>query len=295
MTGESATPVPAKLVVLVPPGASCVTVSVPLRLPDAAGANDTLILQLDPAARLPPAAQEPTPTGNSPLPVEMPVMFSAAVPLLDSVAVCAVLVEPTLTLPKLRDGVNEAAGAGAAVAVPLRATVLGLPVALCAIESEPLRAPVAPAAGWKVSDTVQLAPGATLPPAAQVPPAIAKSAVLLSVNAESTRGAVPVLETVEFCAALVLPMAVLASVNEVGDTDAAGAVAAAAPVPLSAMTTGVNVLLWVMFSAPLLVPAAVGVNETITVQLMPAATDVPHVPPARAKSPVTETLRPLIA
>lgn len=113
--------------------------------------------------------------------------------------------------------------------------------------------------------------------------------------ADNVSGAVPVLLTVTLCAALVLPMAVVASVSEVGEMLAAGAVTDT-PVPDSAMAIGVNVLLCEMLSVPVRLPAAVGVNDTITVHpvVEPVATVVPQVPPERAKSPLVPTVRPLI-
>ena len=67
---------------------------------------------------------------NSVLPVDSVPMVSGAVPPLDSVAVCTALAVPTLTLPNASDAVRLASGAAAAVAVPLRLTLPGLPLAL---------------------------------------------------------------------------------------------------------------------------------------------------------------------
>lgn len=54
--------------------------------------------------------------------------------------------------------------------MPLSVTLPGLPAALWAMFNVPLRAPAAPAAGRKATETVQLAPAATVPPAVQSPP-----------------------------------------------------------------------------------------------------------------------------
>lgn len=118
---------------------------------------------------------------------------------------------------------------------------------------------------------------------------------------DKVSGAVPVLLTVTLCAALVLPMAVDANVSEVGEMLATGAVTDT-PEPDSAMVMGVSVLLCEMLSVPVRVPAAVGVNDTITVQLSPVftvVTVVPHVPPLgaakREKSPLVLTAKLLSA
>ena len=171
ITGFSATPVPARLVLLWPPLALCVITRLALRAPAAAGVSARVTVQLPAPATEPPAAQVPPVMLNSVLAVVIVPTISAALPVFDRVTVCAVLAVPTLTLPNASDGVSDAIGAAAAVAVPLRLTVPGLPAALCVMVNDPLRAPITPAAGRNATDTVQLAPAATLPPAAHVPPA----------------------------------------------------------------------------------------------------------------------------
>jgi hypothetical protein len=111
------------------------------------------------------------------------------------------------------------------------------------------------------------------------------------VMADKLSGAVPVLLTVTLCAALVLPIAVEASVSDVVERLATGALTDK-PVPLSAIATGVIVPEWPMLSVPVRAPAAIGVNVTLTVQLSPVftvVTVVPQVPPERAKSPLVLT------
>ncbi len=152
------------------------------------------------------------------------------------------------------------------------------------------------AAGLKFTNTVQELLAATLPPAAQLPPpTIANSAGFVppSVNAEMFSGAVPVLLRVSVWVPLVLPTVVAAKFNTVLETAAMG-LAPPVPVPLKAMAIGVKVLLWLMLSVPLRVPAVVGVNATKIVQLEPTLTAVPQVPPVRAKSPSACTARPLM-
>jgi len=63
-------------------------------------------------------------------------------------------------------GVSEVAGAGAAVPVPVSATVCGEPVALSATET--VAAKLAAEAGVKVTEIEQLAPAASVEPHALV-------------------------------------------------------------------------------------------------------------------------------
>jgi hypothetical protein len=63
------------------------------------------------------------------------------------------------------------------------------------------------------------------------------------------------------------------------------------PVPVSEIVCGLLVALSVSASVPVRVPAALGVNFTLIVQLAPAATELPQVPsPAKAKSPLNAAL-----
>jgi hypothetical protein len=65
-----------------------------------------------------------------------------------------------------------------------------------------------------------------------------------------------------------------------------------APVPDRGTICGLVIALCVRISCPVLVPATVGVNVTVIVQVAPAASVVPH-PLARAKSPLIELLMPV--
>ena len=84
-------------------------------------------------------------------------MLKAALPVLLRVTVCAVLVTSTAWLPKARL-VGERL-ATAAVPVPERLTICGLPLALSVMLTEAVRLPLA--AGLNVTLIVQLAPAAT--------------------------------------------------------------------------------------------------------------------------------------
>jgi hypothetical protein len=296
ITADKATPMPDKPALLLKPAALCAMVKLALRAPAVVGVKLTLTVQLPPAATVPPATQVPPLTVKSALAVDNAPTLSAALPVLLSVTVCAVLVLPTFKLPKPKAAEMLATGAAAAVAVPIKPTLPGLPAALWATVNVPLRAPAEPV-GTMATLTTQLLPAATVPPALHVPPTTANSA--LAAMDEISKPALPLLLTVTFCAALVLPMAVEASVKDEGDTEAIGAgvgagVGGGAPppvaVPLKAMATGVKVPACAIDKLPVRAPAAVGVKATITVHDKPVATAVPHVPPWRAKSPLVDTL-----
>ena len=91
--------------------------------------------QLAPAASVVLQAFEPVTMAKSvglvPARV-MPLMASAALPVLLSVAVRAAEVVATVVLGKAAGAVSEAMGAGTAVPVPVSAAVCGEPVALSA-------------------------------------------------------------------------------------------------------------------------------------------------------------------
>lgn len=205
--GGAAVPVPDKFTACGLFGALLATERLAARAPAAVGVKVAVSVQLAPAATE-PAAQVPV-RAKSPALVPasvMPLMESAAFPVLVSVTLCAALDIPTCTLPSaivLPD--KPTAGEGAAAPVPLKLTALGEPVALCAIDSEPLRAPVAP--GLKVTFTVQVALAATelqLFVCAKSAPFVPPTVTPLTVSA-----AVPELVTVTIIAVLVLPTVTL--------------------------------------------------------------------------------------
>jgi hypothetical protein len=86
-------------------------------------------------------------------------MLSRALPVLESVTVCAAVAEPSFSWPNERL-VGERVTTGIAVTDPVKVTLCGLPLALSVIVSEALREPVA--AGVKVTLIAQLAPATTL-------------------------------------------------------------------------------------------------------------------------------------
>src|SRR6266851_1832291 len=154
--------------------------------------------------------------------------------------------------------------------VPTSGTVCGLPAALSVMLIEAVRVPVA--VGAKVTLIVQVAPAATEAPQVFV---CAKSPLFVPVMAmlEIINAAVPVLDRLTICTALVLPTRwppklILAPPNTtIGAT----------PVPVSETTCGLPAALSVMVTAPLRVPLSVGVNVTLTVQLAPMPTVVPQL------------------
>jgi hypothetical protein len=132
-------------------------VTAPFRVPIAAGVKVTLRVQLAPAARL---ALHVFVSEKSPLTV-MPVMLRAALPLLQSVTVCALLLVPTCCAGKVKE-VGERLTTSVATPVPVRLTVWVAGLALSVIVKVPLLDPAA--VGVKVTLRVQLAPAATVAP-----------------------------------------------------------------------------------------------------------------------------------
>src|SRR5436305_1826137 len=101
--------VPVRPTVCGLPEALSVTLELPVRVPDAVGVNVTLMLQFPPDASEPPQLSV---SAKSPL-ATMLLMVRVAVPVFDSVTVCAALVVPTLWLAKVSEvGERLATGAG---------------------------------------------------------------------------------------------------------------------------------------------------------------------------------------
>jgi hypothetical protein len=152
---EKSTPVPLKLTACGLPDALSVTLSVPVRAPVAVGVKVTLIVQLDPAVNADPQLLVWL---KLPL-AAMLLMASDAVPLFESVTGCDVLGVFNGVAANVRlVGEREAPGE-VATPVPLRLAVCGLPDALSATESDPVRDPAA--VGVNVTLIVQLDPAVT--------------------------------------------------------------------------------------------------------------------------------------
>src|SRR5437016_2908473 len=123
------------------------------------------------------------------------LMLSAALPVLVRVTVCETLVVLKIWRAKGRlAGDRLTAGA---VPVPLSDTVCGLPVALSAIVTAPVRVPVA--VGVNVTPMVQLAPAASDAPQVLVSAKSPLAAILVML-----RAALPVLVRVTVCETLVV-------------------------------------------------------------------------------------------
>src|SRR2546422_733581 len=183
-----------------------------------------------------------------------------------------------------------------AMPVPARDTDCGLPAALSVMFTVAARTPVA--AGVKLTLIVQLAPGATEPaPVGQVLPAAkAKSAACAPVMVMLVRfsGAPPLLVSVTFCAALVVPTRCLPKALIVAESVAVGGVT---PVPVSDTDCGLPGASSVMVTVAVRALAAVGVNVRLRRQLAPATTVAPFVqvvPAAMAKSPGFKPARAML-
>jgi hypothetical protein len=171
------------------------------------------------------------------------------------------------------DGVDElTVKLGAGLPVPFSVTVCGEPLALSATETVAVK--LAAEAGVKVMEMVQLTPAASVSPQVLVSE---KSLELVPAME------IPVIESVAFpvfirvvdCAALVVP-ATAEKVSVTGESETPGA-AGAVPVPLSATVCGEPVALSAIESVAAKLAAEVGVKVTETVQLAPAASELPQV------------------
>jgi hypothetical protein len=164
--------------------------------------------------------------------------------------------------------------------IPVRLTDCGLPEALSVMLRVPVRLP--DAVGVNVTLMVQFAPAAT-----ELPQVLVWAKSPLAETLVRFSEALPVLESVTDCAALVVPTIWPAKVSEEVERLTTGA-EAAAPVPVRLNDCGLPEALSVMLRVPMRVPDAVGVNVTLMVQLAPAATELPQVL-VWAKSPLAET------
>ncbi len=185
-------PVPLSETLCGLPAASSLIVIEPLRAPVAVGRNVTLTVQLVPAASELPQLFDWAKSPDA----AIEVMLNAALPVLLSVTLWALLLVPTFWVPKLSDvGLTLAAGA---VPVPLNETLCGLPAASSVIVTEPMRVPVA--VGVKLTLMVQLAPAAI-----DVPQLLLCEKSPPTTMEEMFSVALPVLLSVTLCAALAVP------------------------------------------------------------------------------------------
>ena len=158
---------------------------------------------------------------------------------------------------------------GALVPVPVNGTVCGLPLALSVMVSVPMRAPVA--VGVNVTLIVQVFDPAV---AGNVAGLIGQADAPVLVSAKSpdaamemiVRGPVPVFVSVTVCGALGVFSNWLPKVRVVGASPTAGV--GFAPVPLNPKFCGLELSLSVSCNVAVSLPTIVGLNVTLTVQVL---------------------------
>ena len=139
MVRADCTPLPESVMVAGELVAVLTTVTVPLTLPDAAGANTTLKAALCPAASVTGGIR---PVVLNPAPETLTwEMLTLELPMLVSLTVCVLLV-PTNTLPKLKLVGLAVSWNVAATPVPLRAMAVGEFGALLTSDTLPVTLPV---------------------------------------------------------------------------------------------------------------------------------------------------------
>src|SRR5207302_1142574 len=154
--GGAAVPEPVSVMACGVPAELSVMVTAPLRGPSAVGVKVMPMAQLAPAAS---DAAQVVVRAKSPV-AAIPVIVSAALPVLESVTVRGVPVRLICWLPNATlAAVRLATAAGGAVPVPVSVTPCGLPASLPVMVIAPARAPAA--AGVNVMLMAQVAPGAS--------------------------------------------------------------------------------------------------------------------------------------
>jgi hypothetical protein len=196
-----------------------------------------------------------------------PESVMAALSLFVSVTVFAALVLLTPCLPKARVVTEVVAWA---TPVPVRETVCGLFVALSAIESVAVMAPVFK--GVNVTLMVHEAWAAREVPQVVAEMANALALVPVMVSPESVMAALSLFVSVTVFAALVLLTPCLPKARVVTEV-----VAWATPVPVREIVCGLFVALSVTESFAVMAPVAAGVNVTLIVHEAWAASDVLQV------------------
>ncbi len=272
--GPAAAPPPIRDTARGLPAALSVMVMAPIRFPAAVGVKVTLIVHEAPAAIEMP---QPLVCAKSPE-AAIEAMDSAPLPPLDSVTDCAGEVEPMSRVGNVRvDGDRLTLGAST-IPVPDSAIACGLPEALLATETAPVRTPAA--VGLNVTVTVQDPPAATDAPQELV---CAKSP-----DAEMplmARGPLPVLVSATVFAVEELPTSTESNARLNGESETPDVTVA--PVPDSATPCGLPDALLETEIAPARAPAALGVKVTVIVHDPPAAREDPQ-PFDCAKSPEAE-------
>ena len=269
------TPVPLNATICGLPVALSAIFNVAIRAPFACGVNNTLIVQLAPAANVPVGLHPELVFGSgtakspafAPLTVK-PVKFTGPVLVFITVTLSGALVVVSACDPNAKLLGVTVTVAVPGVPVPVSVTVCGLPVALSVNVIAPVRVPVAVGLNdiWNVHGVPSTA---MLGHCTSVAPAKSPEVAML-VNVTVVP---PVLDTVTLCVALVVPTAWLPKVNDVGVIVIVPPVAAV-PVPDSVIVVVCGValpaLVYVTVTVPLNAPVAVGVNVTFTTQLEPS-------------------------
>ena len=199
-------------------------------------------------------------------------MVSVPPELLVSVTVFGALVVPMVCAENVRLVGESVTGAAP---VPDKAATCGLGAPVIAMASDPFTDPVSD--GVKFTDSVQVADFASAPPQGVLPlPTAVKFALALMLLMVIVP--VPLLVTVIVLTAAVAPMPVEEKVREAGLSFNAG-FALPVAAPLSPTVSGLNSLLVLRSSAPLMVALYCGVKVTTMLQLAPPARELPQLPP----------------
>jgi len=214
---SGAVPVPDSVAVCGEPAALSVTVRVAPKLASDAGVKVTVMEQLDPEARdVPQLLVWEKSLGLAPAMAILPIA-RAALPVLESVAVCDALVVPLVALKVSEEGVSEAMGTGGAVPVPLSVTPCGDPVALSDMETEAVSLPGVVGAKLTAMVQVEFAARGLAPMQLSLSTKFA-APVPVTAIAVMARGVVPEFFRITFCAALVVPSVWLPKFNCMGVT-----------------------------------------------------------------------------
>src|SRR5205807_1153928 len=264
----AAVPFPLSVMICGLPPALSVSDSVPVRAPEAVGVKVTLMLQVHPAEKeaalvveslAPVLVAAKSPEGANEL------IVKAAAPVFVSVTVIGALVVASSWLPTSR--LFALSLPDALPIFPLSVMICGLPPALSASDSVPVRAPEA--VGVKVTLIVQF------PPAAKVAGLAGQALDPVLVAAKSPKAAIelifkrsgPFLVILSFLAPRASEIGWLPKPRLVGANPTTGPV----PFPLSIMICGLPPALSATDSVPVRAPEAVGVKVTLIVQFPPAA------------------------
>jgi len=270
--GPATVPPPIRATLRGLPEALSVMVIDPVRVPVVVGVKVTVIVHEEPAITEVPqlfvCAKSPD--------AVIEAMARAPLPVLDSVIVCAGDVEPTSRLAKVRDEVDRFTPGLTMVPVPVSATLCGLPEALLATETNPVRAPSA--VGLNVTLMVQEPPAATVAPQELVCAKSPDAEMALRAS-----GPVPVFDRVMIFVADDCPTSRLSKATASGASDTPEV--SARPVPERATLCEVPGALLATDTDPIRLPTSVGVKVTPKVQVPPAGTEDPQALDT-AKSPV---------